>query len=79
MAQFGLEIRNAPLRDREILQQLLLIRSVSQRELAKAAGWSSHSYVGRLVRGQASAVAPAAAWRIAERLGVRLEELFVTR
>ncbi|WP_228002189.1 helix-turn-helix domain-containing protein [Nocardia australiensis] len=65
------------LKDRKKLRRLMVIQEVSQRELAAAAGYNAHSYVGRLVRGQVSSVGTDAALRIAHRLRVGVEDLFL--
>jgi transcriptional regulator with XRE-family HTH domain len=64
------------LKDRKAMARLMAIEGVSQRRLAKRAGWRSHSYVGRLLAGEARAVTPRAAARIASVLGVRVDDLF---
>jgi transcriptional regulator with XRE-family HTH domain len=64
------------LRDPKTLAKLMAIEGLSHRGLADAVGWRSHSYVGRLVSGRARTVTPAAAARIAEVLGVEVEDLF---
>ena len=56
----------------------MLFRS---RELAEAA-WgegASHSYLGRILRGQIKSIQPDPAARIAEYLGVGMDDLFVPR
>jgi transcriptional regulator with XRE-family HTH domain len=64
------------LKDRKALARLMAIEGLSQRRLAQQAGWQSHSYVGRLVAGEARAVAPEPAARIADALGVAVDDLF---
>jgi transcriptional regulator with XRE-family HTH domain len=64
------------LKDRRALARLMALEGLSQRGLAERAGWRSHSYVGRLVAGQARAVSPDAATRIATALGVSVVDLF---
>lgn len=64
------------LRDRKMLARLMVIQRVSQRRLAEAAGWRSHSYLGRLMRGEAHGVDPRAAQRIADQLCVPVSVLF---
>lgn len=66
-------------RDHKKLARLLLIQDVSHRQLAKALGWKSHSYVGRLCRGEERSVTPDAALRIAHLLGVSVDDLFVIK
>lgn len=65
------------LRDRKVLARLMAIQRLSQRQMADAAGWRSHSYLGRLLRGEASGVDPEAAKRIALQLGVPVGALFL--
>ena len=67
------------LRDRKLLARLMAIKGVSQRELAKAADWKAHSYVGRLLDGQAKNVDPIPAARIALHLEVPMDKLFLPR
>lgn len=64
------------LRDSRMLARLMVIQRLSQRQLAMAAGWRSHTYVGRLLRGEVAGVEATAALRIAEKLGVPVEALF---
>ena len=67
------------LTDRKRLAKLMLIQGVTQRELAEAAGWKSHTYLGRLLRGVVSTLDPEPAVRIALYLGVGTDDLFVAR
>jgi transcriptional regulator with XRE-family HTH domain len=67
------------LKDRKQLASVMIVQGVSQRELARAAGWKSHSYLGRLLRGEARTLEPDAALRIAHRLGLPVDLLFLTR
>lgn len=63
-------------RDPKKLARLMILQDVSQRELAAAAGWKTHSYLGRLLRGEAKAISPGPAQRIADYLEVGVEDLF---
>ncbi|MCA0435463.1 MAG: helix-turn-helix domain-containing protein [Austwickia sp.] len=65
--------------DRKRLLRLMAIQGVSQRQLAKAAGWRSHAYLGRLMRGQANTLEPEPAVRIAAALQVGTDDLFMAR
>lgn len=65
--------------DRKKLAKLLVIQGVSHRRLAAAAGWSAHSYVGRLLRGEVDTLDPESALRIARFLGVGVDDLFMPR
>lgn len=67
------------LTDRKKLQKLMVIQDVTQRELAQAAGWRSHSYLGRLLRGTVDTLDVEPAVRIAKYLGVGTDDLFVAR
>ena len=67
------------LRDRKKLARLMIVQGVSQRELARAAGWKSHSYVARLIKGEAKTLETNPALRIAHSLQVGVEDLFLTR
>jgi transcriptional regulator with XRE-family HTH domain len=66
-------------RDNKKLARLLVIQEISHRQLATALGWRSHSYVGRLVRGEIRSVDPEAALRIAHLLGVAVDDLFIIK
>lgn len=69
------------LRDRRKMASLMIVNDVSQRQLAAAAGWgpNSHSFVARLLHGTANAVTPESAVRIAYRLDVPVDALFLTK
>lgn len=65
--------------DRKKLARLMVVQGVSQRELSRAAGWKSHSYLGRILRGEAKTLETDPALRIAHHLKVGVEDLFLTR
>ncbi len=67
------------LKDRRRLARLMVIQEVSHRELARAAGWKSHTYVGRLLRGEAKTLETDPALRIANHLRVAVDDLFLVR
>lgn len=67
------------LKDRKQLAKLMTIQGVSARQLATQAGWRSHSYMNRLLNGQATTLEVEPAVRIAKYLGVGTDDLFVTR
>jgi transcriptional regulator with XRE-family HTH domain len=58
------------------LRTLMVVREVSQRRLALAAGYRSHAYMGRLLRGEVDTLEPEAAERIARFLHVTVDFLF---
>lgn len=64
------------LRDRKKLARLMIVQDVSQRSLAEAAGWKSHSYLGRLLRGEVKTLGTEPAVRIAHKLMVPFDDLF---
>lgn len=61
------------------LAKLLVIQDISQRQLARDIGWKSHTYVARLLNGEAKTVTPDSAARIAHRLGVGVDDLFLVK
>lgn len=67
------------LRDRTLLTELMETQQVSARSLARDAGWSSHTYLQRLLRGEVTTLKAEPAARIAFRLGVPFNLLFVAR
>jgi len=67
------------IRDHKKLARLLVIQDISHRQLAAALGWKSHSYVGRLARGEIRSLDPHAALRIAKLLQVPVDDLFVIK
>lgn len=67
------------LRDHKKLAKLMVIQEVSQRQLAAAAGYKSHAYMGRLLRGEVKSLEPEAALRIAEYLGMPVDDLFAIK
>lgn len=64
---------------RKRLATVLVVQDVSQRQLSEAAGWKSHSYLGRLLRGEVNTLDTDAAARIAAYLGVGMDAFFVPR
>lgn len=67
------------LKDPTLLASLMEAQGKSARYIAKAAGYKSHTYVQRLLRGQAKNLEPTPAARIAHDLGVPFNLLFGTR
>lgn len=65
--------------DRKRLAKLMAIQGVSARALATAAGWSSHSYMNRLLSGEVSTLEVEPAVRIAAHLQVGVDDLFMAR
>lgn len=71
------------LHNRKGLRKLMAIQNVSARQLAKAAGWRSHSYMNRLLSNdpkiQVDTLDLEPAVRIARYLGVGVDDLFLPR
>lgn len=67
------------LTDRKKLAKLMAIQGVSGRQLAAAAGYRSHTYVQRLLRGEVRTLEVDPAVRIALFLGVGVDDLFMGR
>lgn len=65
--------------DRDKLSRRMKQMGVSQRELARAAGWKSHSYMRRLITGDANTLNTDPALRIAHYLHLDVDDVFVTR
>jgi transcriptional regulator with XRE-family HTH domain len=67
------------IKDRELLADLMKQQKRSGRDVAKAAGWKSHTYIQRLLRGEARTVEVEPACRIAVYLNRMPHELFVAK
>jgi transcriptional regulator with XRE-family HTH domain len=67
------------LKDRKLLARLMAIQGISARQLAKEAGWRSHTYLQRLLSGEVSTLKTDPAALIALRLQVPQDVLFDTR
>ncbi len=67
------------LTDRKRLARLIEIQGVSKRSVATAAGWKSHTYLHRLLSGEARTCEPEHAVKIATYLGVDVADLFTPK
>lgn len=65
------------LKDRKQLAKLMTIQGVSARQMASACGWRSHSYMNRLLTGEAKTLKTDPALRMAHYLGVGVDDLFL--
>jgi transcriptional regulator with XRE-family HTH domain len=65
--------------DPKRIKKLMAIQDVSARTLATEVGYSSHSYINRILSGDIQTVTPERAARIARYFGVGVDDLFVTR
>jgi transcriptional regulator with XRE-family HTH domain len=66
-------------KDHRMIAKLMVIQGISQRALAAKAGYKSHAYMGRILRGEVKTLDPDAAVRIAKHLGVGVDDLFLVR
>ena len=66
-------------RDVKMIHKLMVIQGVSQRKLAEGAGYKSHAYMGRILRGEVDTLDPEAAVRISKFFGVGVDDLFLVR
>lgn len=66
-------------KDRKRLARLIEIQEVSKREVARKAGWKSHTYLLRILSGQATTLEPEHAVKIAAFLEVDLYDLFMPK
>lgn len=67
------------LKDHTLLAELMDEQKKSARHMARTAGWKSHTYMQRLLRGMEKNVKAEPAARIAHELGVPFNLLFRTR
>jgi transcriptional regulator with XRE-family HTH domain len=67
------------LKDPKLLARLMAIQGVSGRQVSEHAGWRSHTYLQRLLRGEVTTLKAEPAVAIAACLGVPTDVLFVTR
>lgn len=58
---------------------MLIQGGLTQRALAQGAGLRSHTYIGKLMRGDATTATPETAARISLYLGVSIDDLWVPR
>lgn len=66
-------------KDHRMIAKLMVIQGISQRTLAAKAGYKSHAYMGRILRGEVKTLDTDAAVRIAKHLGVGVDDLFLAR
>jgi transcriptional regulator with XRE-family HTH domain len=67
------------LKDPDLLAALMTSKKISGRALSESAGWQSHTYLQRLLRGEVTTLKPEPAIAIAECLGVPTDVLFMTK
>ncbi len=57
----------------------LMIQGRTHRWLAERCGFASHSYIGRLLRGEIHSVSPDTAVKLAANLGLPMDDLFLPK
>lgn len=67
------------LRDPSALAELMEEQNMSARRLSELAGWKSHTYLQRLLRGEVKTLKAEPALLIAHHLQVPFKLLFVTK
>lgn len=67
------------LKDHTLLAELMSEQNKSARHMARIAGWRSHTYMQRILKGIAKNIETEPAARIAHELGVPFGLLFRTR
>lgn len=65
-------------RDLAMLESLKIVRKLSNRDMAKIAGYQSHTYMNKLMRGEKKTLNAEPALRLAKYFGVGVEYLFST-
>lgn len=65
--------------DRKRLARLIAIKGVSKREVARAAGWKSHTFLLRLLSGEVTTCEVEHAVKIARFLEVGTDDLFMAK
>ena len=66
------------LKDLKQLKKLMLIQDdISGRQLARVAGYKSHTYMQRILRGEVKTLDPEPALRISKHFGVGVDDLFL--
>lgn len=68
-------------KDADLIRRLMEAKTpkMTARALARAMGWSSHTYAQRIVRGEVRTVTTDSAVKIAYLLGVPVDLIFVAR
>lgn len=66
-------------KDADLLRRLLESKNLSARQVSRSMGWTSHSYLNRILAGKVRSVSPDAAVKIAYLLQVPLDLIFVPR
>lgn len=66
-------------KDADLLKRLMETKGVSAREVSRAMGWRSHTYLNRVLAGEVHTVKPDVAVKIAYLLQIPVDLVFVPR
>ena len=66
-------------KDADLLRRLIETKGFTARQLSRAMGWSSHSYLNRILAGQVRSVSPDSAVKLAYLLQIPVDLVFVAR
>lgn len=66
-------------KDAELLRRLMESKGFTARQMSRDLGWSSHSYMNRILTGKVTTVTPDSAMKIAYLLQIPVDLIFVPR
>ena len=66
-------------KDADLIRRLMESKKVSARQISRDMGWTSHSYLNRILAGKVRSVSPDAAVKLAYLLQVPVDLIFVPR
>lgn len=66
-------------KDADLLRRLMATKGLTARQVSKAMGWKSHSYMNRVLAGEVRTMKPDAAVKIAYLLQIPVDLIFVPR
>ncbi|WP_370291529.1 helix-turn-helix domain-containing protein [Nocardioides sp.] len=66
-------------KDADLIRRLMESKGLTARRISRDMGWSSHSYLNRVLNGQVRSVTPDAAVKLAYLLQVPVDLIFVPR
>lgn len=66
-------------KDADLLKRLMATKGLTAREVSRAMGWRSHSYMNRVLAGDVRTVKPDAAVKLAYLLQIPVDLIFMPR
>lgn len=66
-------------KDADLLKRLMATKGLTAREVSRAMGWQSHSYLNRVLAGDVKTVRPDAAVKLAYLLQIPVDLIFMPR